>query len=402
MPTIANHEIIEPLALDMTMSGRASSVVHLTSVHPRADTRIFWKECRSLAAAGYRVTLVVADGLPDEQRDGVSILGVPQTSPRLLRMLTAPRAILRKALDLDAELYHLHDPELLPIASTLLRHGKRVIFDAHEDLPKQILSKPYLIKPLRRLIAVAASRMEARICRRIDAVVAATTTLRDKFHRLAAHAIDLHNYPLLEELAARAPTLPSDPTRDTSLRVCYLGGITPLRGLRELVSAIAETTSPVRLALAGKYSDRGFADSLRTLAGWQRVDDLGWLDRGGVGRILQTSRIGLVTLLPTPSYREALPVKLFEYMAAGLPVIASHFPHWKAIVEGHDCGLCVDPANPSAIAQAIDWLLTHPADARRMGDNGRRAVQSCYNWQSEQSKLLGLYRELLGETAHVS
>jgi len=104
---------------------------------------------------------------------------------------------------------------------------------------------------------------------------------------------------------------------------------------------------------------------------------------------------GLVTLHPIVNYIDALPVKMFEYMVAGIPVIASNFSLWREIIEGNKCGLCVDPLNPSEIAKAIDYIMTHPAEAQQMGKNGLRAVQEQYNWDIEEKKLLALYEQLL-------
>jgi len=104
---------------------------------------------------------------------------------------------------------------------------------------------------------------------------------------------------------------------------------------------------------------------------------------------------GLVLYHPVPNHTDAQPNKLFEYMSAGIPVISSNFPLWKEIVEGHQCGICVDPLKPDEIAKAIQWILDNPEKAKKMGENGRRAVEEKYNHTVEEKKLLTLYKLLL-------
>jgi glycosyltransferase involved in cell wall biosynthesis len=367
-------------------------IVHLSSAHPRFDTRIFVKQCRSLASHGHEVALVVADGLGADCRDGIRIVDVGRPTGRRARMLHATRRVGRAALELDADVYQLHDPELLPIGVRLRLAGKRVVFDAHEDVPTQLLDKPYLSPRAARLLSRAYSRFERAVLPRFDGMLAATPLIRD---RLAAHhplTVDINNYPRIEEFAAAPGAGPGSPVRD---RFCYVGSISAIRGVRELVRACALLRTPARLALAGNFAEPGLEAEVRAMPGWRRIDPLGHLDRPGVAAVMARAFAGLVTLLPTASYREALPVKMFEYMAAGIPVIASDFPLWREIVEGSGCGLCVDPRDPQAIAAAIDHLATHPRQAREMGANGRRAVLARYNWEREADKLLAFYADLL-------
>ena len=131
--------------------------------------------------------------------------------------------------------------------------------------------------------------------------------------------------------------------------------------------------------------------------GWQNVNEYGFLDRLGVRNILARSAAGVVTFYPLPNHVDAQPNKMFEYMSAGIPVIASHFPLWREIIEDNQCGLLVDPLNPEAIANAIDYLINNPQEARSMGQNGRRAVEEKYNWTIEQQKLLEFYQRILSE-----
>ena len=365
------------------------NICHLTSAHPRYDTRIFLKECRSLANAGYIVSLVVADGKGDEQREGVNIHDVGGSVGRLDRIRNTTLRVFDKAKSLGADIYHLHDPELIPIGLKLKKLGKKVIFDAHEDVPKQLLSKPYLNKPLRMILSWVFGAYEAWACKRFDAVITATPYIRDKFLLVNEISLDVNNFPMLGELAAEKIDWAQKENQ-----VCYVGGIAKVRGVHEIVEALQYIKGGSRLQLGGRFTEKDFERSVKCLAGWSSVDELGWLGRAEVSNTLKRSVAGLVTLHPIANYLDALPVKMFEYMAAGVPVIASDFSLWREIIEGNDCGLCVDPLDPRAIAEAIDFFVDNPGRAEQMGRNGQRAVNERYNWSIEEGKLLKLYASL--------
>lgn len=364
-------------------------VGHLTSVHGRHDVRIFLKECRSLAHAGYAVSLIVADGAGDETKDGVEIHDVGASRGRIDRMRRTTARVFEKARDLDLDLYHLHDPELIPIGLKLKRLGKRVIFDAHEDVPKQLLGKPYLSKPAKSILSRVFAVYEASVCGRFDAIVAATPSIRDKFSSINRRSIDINNFPLLGELAEEE----IGPGRRPY--ICYVGGISAIRGIRELVMAMALIKSDARLQLCGQFAEPEVEREVKRMPGWARVDELGFVDRLGVREVLSRSAAGIVTFHPLPNHTDAQPNKMFEYMSAGIPVIASNFALWRDIIAGSGCGLCIDPLEPGAIAEAIDFLMENVEQARGMGERGRAAVQDQYNWAVEERKLLALYRELL-------
>jgi glycosyltransferase involved in cell wall biosynthesis len=369
------------------------SIIHLTSTHPRYDTRIFHKMCDSLANHGYSVTLVVADGKGDEIRNGVSIVDAGASKGRFDRIRNAPKRVLAKAIEQRADLYHLHDPELIPIGLKLKRWGHRVIFDSHEDVPKQLLGKPYLNKPALWAISKTFAAYESWTCAKLDGVIAATPFIREKFLSINPDSVNINNFPLLHELEQQTVWT------DKRAEVCYVGGIGKIRGILEVCQAMGQVKSDARLNLAGHFSEPALEDAVRAIPGWQRVNALGFLDRAGVREVLGRSVAGLVTFLPAPNHIDAQPNKMFEYMSASIPVIASDFPLWRQIIVGNDCGLCVDPMDPAAIAEAIDTLVNNPEMAQRMGQNGRRAVEEKYNWSAEEAKLLAFYDRLLNQPA---
>lgn len=334
------------------------------------------------------MTLVVADGAGSGREDGIRIVDVGRLPGRVNRMLRTTRRVFDAARRLDADAYQLHDPELIPLGLRLKQLGKKVVFDAHADVPAQLLAKPYLGKSSARLLSRSFSAYERFACRQFDGIIAATPFIRDKFLPINPTTVDVNNYPVVLEFE------PAARWADKAPEVCYVGNIAAIRGIRQLVRACALLRSPARLALAGKFAEPALETEVAAYPGWQRVTAHGHLDRAGVSRLMARSVAGLVTLHPPPSHLETLPVKMFEYMAAGIPVIASHFPLWRDIIEGNACGVCVDPGDPVAIAAAIDHFVLHPELARRMGENGRRAVLEKYNWTVESRKLVAFYEHL--------
>ena len=177
--------------------------------------------------------------------------------------------------------------------------------------------------------------------------------------------------------------------------VAYVGGISKIRGIEELIAAM-DFTQGVRLNLAGIFSETAVEEKVRNCQGWSLVTHLGFVNRQQVNALLAKSKAGLVTFLPSPNHIDAQPNKMFEYMSSGLPIITSNFTLWREIVEGNECGLCVDPMVPRAIGEAIQYLIDHPSEADQMGKNGRQAIEKKYNWSIEEQKLLKLYKEFSG------
>lgn len=366
------------------------AVCHLTSAHERHDPRIFQKMCRSIKAKGMEVILVVADGKPNQVLSGVSVIGAPKFLSRISRMLIAPFSVMAFARNVNAKVFHIHDPELLFIGLILkIIFKARVIYDAHEDLPATIIAKTYIPKKLRVAVATLSNFVEKRIAKRLDAVIAATPHIKSKFDKYNINCVSVCNYPPFRPLHS-----PNVGGTNVDNRITYIGGLGVNRGVYEMVRALDLCNHQVRLDLCGSFSEKGCETTVKAQSGWQNVDFHGWVGDGEVRRILSQSTAGIVALKATPNYLYSLPIKMFEYMQAGIPVIASNFPEWRMIVEKYDCGILIDPEDPGSIATAIDFIIDNPELARQMGENGKNAVEHKFNWVSEEKKLLKLYGTL--------
>lgn len=370
-------------------------IVHLTSVHPRFDTRVFHRMCCSLAAAGNAVTLVVADGEGDDHTQGVEIVDVGASSGRFRRIAVTTRRVYDKALTLDGDVYHLHDPELIPMGLRLKRQGKTVVFDSHEDVPKQVMAKAYINSHLKTPLSRSVAWFEKTACKRFDGIIAATPPIAEKFSRINPNTVDINNFPRPDELRSNDSSTQGEP--EDRVDVCYVGGISRARGIAEMTRAIGLVKGTSRLNLCGTFGAPDLESSVSSLAGWERVNFFGHVDRDRLSSILAKSVAGMVTLLETPNHVNSQPNKMFEYMSAGLPLIASDFPLWREIVESGDCGILVDPTKPEEIAEAIDFLAANPETAHEMGQRGRKLVEERYNWVVEEAKLLRFYQNLLAE-----
>jgi glycosyltransferase involved in cell wall biosynthesis len=361
-------------------------ICHLTSVHHRNDTRIFIKEIPTLVHAGYDVMAVVADGKGFEKRKGFEIYDTGAENSRFKRIFISARNVYRKAIEIDADVYHFHDPELIPAGKKLIRKGKKVIYDVHEDVPRDIISKDWIPKLFRSTLARLFELYENSAAKRFSSIITATPLICSRFQKYNKSTYNINNYPIINELKT-----PGDEIKKDRI-IAYIGEITRIRGAIEMVKAMEFVNG--KLYLAGPFESESLKSELQKLKGWEKVKDFGFVNRLQAKDILNQSIAGLVIFHPEPNHINAQPNKIFEYMSAGIPVIGSDFHLWKEIIEGNHAGMCVNPLNPEAIAQAINFLLENREEAKKMGLNGVKAILEKFNWEFEAEKIINIYKNI--------
>ncbi len=367
-------------------------IIHLTSVHQPYDNRILFKECTTLVNNGYDVVLI-APYDHDEIINGVQLRSVPRLEGRLLRVLITTSRILRKALKENGDIYHIHDPELLPILQLLKFRGKHVIFDMHENMPMALLGKPWIpicLRPMVKFVFSLIERLSLWKC----PVIFAENSYR-KHYQWVEVSETILNTPIAEELLKHVVVKKYD-----HFTVGYLGRVAQQRGsviTLEVLSKLKQRGCKVHFVCIGPVSREHELEVTAIVDSYnlQGVRFHGWQKPNAGWDTLARCHVGLAVLQGKPNYVESYPTKMFEYMGLGLPVIASNFPLYKDIIEKNECGICVNPSDVDEIANAIQWLEQHPEKAEELGEQGLRAINEQFNWNIEASKLINFYESVI-------
>ena len=366
----------------------------MTSVHPSTDIRIFFKECQSLSKAGYNVSLIAPEE-ESKKKGRIKIIGFHTSQRgRLFRMTVDVWKVLQASLKEDADIYHFHDPELIPAGLLLRTLRKKVIYDIHENNPLNIQSRYWLPPWMRKPISLLFKIFENFSARFFNYLVPAEPPIAEKFESINKNTVTVQNFAFWDEFSISENVIPWENRLNA---VIYSGGIDFYYCIREMVEAIelVQQKFDALLVLAGRFPDESYKRKIKNLPGWKNVEYKGYLSREKLGKLFSTVKAGLVLMYPEPRIQVSYPTKLFEYMSASIPVVVSDFPLWREIVEGAGCGLMVNPLDPQAIADSIVYLLKHPEEAEEMGRKGRKAVEEHYNWSTEEKKLLRLYENLI-------
>lgn len=368
--------------LSFIMKTALYKICHMTSVHSRFDTRIYYKYCQATNEQ-YNTSFIVADGKGFETINDIDIHDVGKSEGRLARIFTTTNRVYKKALEIDADLYHFHDPELIPVGLKLKKLNKKVIYDVHEDVPQDILTKEWIPFSFRKLLSKSFDRYEKKASHKFDFVIAATPVIKTLFNTEFLEYIS--NYPILKEREI-----------DYDVKVnnlCFIGLLTEYRGVYQMVKVANNINA--KFDVAGPFSQESVFAQAKNMKGWDKINYLGEISASEAQKLRDKSSIGVIVFLPSPNLGVAYPNKFYEYMEAGMAIICTNFDHWKAIVEKHDCGICVDPFNIDEFTQAINKLTSDKELCKRMGQNARALAMNEFNWSKDKEKILNIYNQLM-------
>lgn len=367
-------------------------ICHMTCVHQRYDTRIFQKECRSLAANSYDVSLIVADGKGDEVKDGVKIFDIGSNKvSRWKRMTKITNLVKKKAIELDCDVYHFHDPELMFTGLALHRRGKKVIIDMHEDHPSYIAEADYI--PMRKLVAYLYEKLEVYAVRRFAGVVTTRQVINERLAKYNKHIQMITNFPRL------ATNYKGHKKSDDNTTVIAFAGAINEKWCQKLIVQAIENFDNIKYLLAGPVSD-SYLNVLKSMKGWEKVEFLGEVPFSKVCEMYENASVGVAVYQYCNNMGgkegNLANTKLFEFMNYGLPCICTDFRLWKQIVEQEEkCGICVNPYSLEEMTDAIKYLIDHPDERKQMGENARRAAEKTYNWECQEKLLVKFYKEIL-------
>jgi glycosyltransferase involved in cell wall biosynthesis len=367
-------------------------IAHFTTVHPRDDSRIISKQLPSLARVFGETTLFVQDGRGNSAiaQSGVRIVDTGPRLPRIKRMLFGGWRMFQAVRRARPKVAQFHDPELIPWAVLLRCCGIRIIYDVHEDYPEAIKVNHHIPAPVRMLLSPIIRVVETVSAWVFSGIITATPDISARFPDRKTATVC--NFPQLEEFHEPGQSPMAERPKDFA----YIGTLTLHRNIIGMMEGVAKAANRgARLRVAGEFTVAEHERVATSHPAWPSVKFDGWVSRTAIADILANSRAGLLLIQPVRHEMVGLPIKLFEYMAAGLPVIASDFPLWRKMIDEAGCGLLVDPEDHAAIGDAIAWILDHPEEAAAMGARGRAAVIANYSWASEEQKLLALYQRIL-------
>lgn len=365
-----------------------------TTVHRPYDVRVFFRECRTLADAGYNVTLLAHANFEQEEKFGVTVKGLKKPTNRFLRLLSGVK-IIGQCFKEKADVYHFHDFELL-FGGLLLKWftGKKVIYDCHENYPQVAFERAWLPETFRPLLSKIIEFIEPLFARQLDCVICVVPDQQQRFDRNGCKTLLVRNLPRLELFQqAVEKNLPKEN------RIIYVGGLTMVRGAKFMVDIMDELRKDypdTTLLLLGPFNESYIEKEVKEYISRKNlnkcIEHINFVPHQNVAEFIVQSKVGLIPWQPNQqTLKMVFPNKVFEYMACGIPTVSSDLPSLKYIFNKAQSGLVVAAQDANAHAKAIGELLTNNELAKKLGQNGLDFVSANHNWDLEAQKLTGLY-----------
>ena len=364
-------------------SKKLNKICHCSILHRLDDSRIFYKECISLAKAGYNVTYIakpaVSDQFNENSYHGVNLQRFSSNN-RIHNHFCLFVTIIKERMTV----VHFHDPELIIMGLFLKILGKKVIYDVHENVRQDILFKMWLRPEFRYLLSKASIFLDLIASFSFNGVVSATPVIAENFRNKNNYVI--RNYPYLknEEILVESK-------RNKSIFI-YVGALSENRGIKELIAAAEHLKGIAELWLLGKWHNESFKLECEKMAGFENTRYLGIVNHEKVTKILSEASIGLCTLHPIDTFKDSYPIKVFEYMQNGLPVLMSNFEMWKQLF-GDVCEY-TDPMNSFELAEQVKTMLSNKARLEEMSEKGKAVINERFNWDTESKILEELYGKI--------
>lgn len=378
-------------------------VCMITTGHSAFDDRLFYKESRSLLKNGYYVHIITAVDRDKKERASkypnleITYIKI-KTRLKVFNRLLKISKIFIKSLHTKAEVYHCHEPDTFLIAILLkIFTRKRIIYDVYEYYPDVIP----LLKGLPKYFLIFMTYIfEPLFCRFTDGIITADNEIAKRYKKFNKNVCTLYNFPCLDIFKSQI-----NKTTDKCIKhniIIYVGGMSKERGILKLIKAVhkvSKTNPSVKLLLVGWFKTEKFKEKclkyIKSNNLKKNIKFIGYISHTKIPDYIITADIGVVLLQPIKKFYKNIPTKQFEYMACGKPVIGSNLPPIAKYIKGSEYGILVDPTNIDEIANAIIYLLKHLDKAKKMGKNGRKAVEEKYNWTREEKKLLDFYKNIL-------
>jgi glycosyltransferase involved in cell wall biosynthesis len=367
-------------------------IVHITTVHPRRDTRIFYRECVSLANNEFDVVLIVADGLGNEVFKGVEIIDLGKIQNRVINLIKSFFHILKIIKSLRPNLVHFHDAELMIVGWFISNKGIPVFYDIHENVAMQILDKKHFHPISRKAFHHIYKLVEKLLINNFYLILAEDSyaSIYQSKGKMCSVVLNLPETYYFREF------IKEDRTNENG--IFYIGGISNHRGLDTTIEALKilkERNVTFFMHYIGPIPSEELIDRIGLDTIEDNIKFYGRLDLIEGYALSRKCKVGLAVLKPIENYKYSYPTKIFEYMSIKLPIVTSNFKLYKEVVETYNCGYCIDPLSSEDLANSIETIFKDKKLSTKMGENGFNLVNSKFNWEHQEKTLISYYKKIL-------